>query len=801
MNSIDTNDLKYYTNYMLIKADATTILHSFDIVKNECIIMCQELTYKLYNTQNEILFYIKNKIIPETFPELFDGTKNYEKIKKFIYNEFNDENRFNEYFNSFMNIQFFEENDGINLNPIDLENYNNLFFRCYLKGGSAFYFVLNLYIHSLKNISNNNFIGITNENIETYLGKKSDYDFDILINENLEKKHYDELAKIITIQIIYYLKELIYDHPKLFNNDAFIKNFMNKLNNNNPPLYPLNPSGKNEMKKIIIKSSTINDDLIEINNIITNNVSNNKIGLIYFTKLKFKNAFEEEGKEDVNFILIRLLTEFKQKYMNGNKISNINAEIFDFSIPLFESYEKKIKWKNTKNNIKIDGVYCYNLNSIINDLNTIIKETIKNNVGLNKLEKRKNRLIFFNNLICIIPRLLIKDSDEIFYKTGLKLEDYNEKCEEILSVICKNYINELNSTELENLKKSLEGIYLNFPETINPKKLNIFVILKQYFKNKLIDVMNNPVNETNYMTNIIFKNCMFDDIMHDDYPSFGNFLSQYFNIIHLDGSNILINEKIYNDYCINIIDSLEKLSQIKYQNTEQIEIFLCKLFVNYSVFINSFSNFFLSYDSIILFIELLYKINSIYENNTDDIIYFSYPSVENYIFYSRNILKNILIENENFSNSLMDNCTKDIIICTLFINNIIKNIDYKLCLRGSYAYNVIQLLYNNSNTINYNDIDSYLILNDDTSYDDFIIISKQIYNHYLNLLSAFLENNLFMYNQNISFKIEMRLTDIGILIQLLATMYVPLNSESSINLLFNNSIIGTDLIGNEKIIY
>jgi len=802
INNIYDDNLNYYTNYMLIKSDATTILHSFNVVKNECITMCQELIYNLYNNLNQISFYIKNTIIPEMFPELFDDIKNYEKIKQFIYNEFNDESRFNEYFNSFLNVQFSEEK---NINSIDLENYNNIFFRCYLKGGSAFYFIFNLYVVSLKNISNDD-IKLSNEMIEKYLGKKSDYDFDILINENLTKNHYDKLVEIISIQIIYYLKELIYNHPKIFNDDKFIKKFMNKLNINNPPLYPLEPFNK---KKIIVKSLSIRNELIQINNEMDkNDVLKNKIGLIYCTKLKFKNAFEEEGKEDVNFILIRLLTEFKQEYINSNKTSNIDAEIFDFSIPLFESYEKKIKWENTKNNIKIDGVYCYNLNSIIIDLKNVIKETIKNNsIGLNKLKKRENRLFFFNNLICIIPRLLIKNNDELLVKTGLNFEDYNEKCEEILSLICKKYMNELSSLELENLKNSLSGIYLNFPETIDPKKLNIFTILKQYFKNKLIDVMNNPVNETNFMANLIFKKTIFDNFDYDnDYSSFGNFLSQYFNIIHLDGSNLLINQKIYNDYCIYIINSLENLSQNVYENSEQIKIFLCKLFVNYSTFINSFLNFFLSYDSIILFIELLYKINSIYENNADDnTIYFTYSSVENYIFYSRNILKNILIENENISNFLMENCTKDIIICTLFINKIIQNLNYKLCLRGSYAYNIIQLLYNNDNNeniINYNDIDSYLILNDISSNDEFIFISKQIYNHYLKLLGPFLENNsgLNNYHDNLSFRIEMRLTDIGVLIQILATIYIPLNSESNINYLFNRSIIGNKLIENEQIL-
>ena len=60
-------EVQYYTDYMAIKSDATSILHNMDGIGPLFLVMCQELTNRIYRDKNPIFNYVRETLIPEMF--------------------------------------------------------------------------------------------------------------------------------------------------------------------------------------------------------------------------------------------------------------------------------------------------------------------------------------------------------------------------------------------------------------------------------------------------------------------------------------------------------------------------------------------------------------------------------------------------------------------------------------------------------------------------------------------------------------------------------------------------------------
>jgi len=789
--------INYYKNFMEIKSDATKILHKYTYIKNICIKICQELTSKIYNLDNDIFKYIKQIVVPE----MFDN--NHEKIIQFIENEMRQNSQ--TYYDSFIKIQYKNSND-----IIDIENYLFLFCRFYLKGGNAFIFTIDSYNKLISSIFPKN-QQLSDEEITNILGDRSDYDFNFLINANLSENHYYQILLLASKYISFCLIDLIYKYgDDFFNNIDFIEDFKLNLLNNEPNKIYTEKNPKQIFKVKHNFNQYVNDTTFLKS--IKNDENKNKLGYVSINYLDIeKKIYSYKGKKKSKFILIRLMTCLKNSinYINDDNIlkegSDVAAEIIDVSIPSYDSYERIIKWENeAKTNIKINNVYCYNLNIVLDDLKRMIHEDIELN-KTEKLKKRQNRLLFFNNLVCIIPRLIYSEN-ELENKTGLNIEKINDSCEQIITFICNKEIIEKKPKVTELLKKILRGIYFNFPETINNTKLNIFTILKQTFYYYLIENVNCiEKNENNY--DIIAKNLNLinnlENYTSNEWKEIYNTTCgvQYFNIIQKINSfyicDLTINYKLF-ETCFNIIDELKS----KNISNE----LLCDLLIKYSILINSFEYSDLKFDALILFADVLNKINNYYQDN-------------NIIIYQELInSRKKIIYVSNYYNSFIENFMKhihfDLINFSLSLINEINLNEQKIVafLNGSYAYAINKLhhnydglidiknqfedeniKFNNINIIfgitNLNNLDKYIYI-----YNSYKFFFEEYFNNILNLnqtievpckiyLELKSENNYFIINGIINIYYPLNNDDININFQKIQNINNQYNSDEKFRIL------------------
>lgn len=740
------DQLNYYTNFMAMKADATTVLHEYENVKTACVEMCQRVTHHLCNEWTEVLKYIKRTVVPEIFS--IEGTTNlsHENIVNFIKDETRNENEALKCYESFKKIQFGDNSTQVTED--DIERYSFLFYRFYLKGGNAFTFTVNSYNDKIIQFLNHQGQAriLQDDEIINMLGKSSDYDFNLIINPKLSNEHYDMMSILFSAMITDFLVKLIDDFSTvLFNNDAFVQSFKQQLLANNPPLYAGNgPRQILKVKGAFNRHIGTNDVLQSIRN----DPSKNKLGHVNINWLDIPSKYKGKGNKNAKFILIRLMSYFQNAIIDPRndpkithifekRISEICGEIIDISIPTYYGYEKYVKWSvDGTQLLKINGVYCYNLSIVLYDLKRMIDENIMSG-EIAKLQKRKNRLIFFHNLACIIPRLIYTDKDTLYEQTGIK--NFDKSCENIIKAICSEEIINKRPSLIENLQDILKGIYLNFPETINSSNMNIFILLKQYFRYYLIESISRPENLT-YESDIIYKNDILinlEAITTDECKHIFNitYENQYFNIIEQMNGHFncftVLNIILYNNVC-KIIDDLK----IKSDTDENIKQYLCNVLVTFSPFIYSFSSFSVKYDGLIEFINFLKTINTM--NNI---------SSNQEVINTRQIINIVTNEYETFANELMKNIHFSIINFSLLIND---HMNSNLFLYGSYAYNIHKLLhkivegqiineaqiiasFNDSNT-KFNDINMGIVLN--TSPSEYPLAAYEIYKRYVDLFQS-----------------------------------------------------------------
>lgn len=782
---------QYYSDFMKMKADATYILHQHES-SSLFLEMCQYLTREIYQTENPMFQYINDVLLPDVFEIIYDQqnqliiSNNYEKIKNFIKNTTFE---YEESLKLFQKVSGYRKIGNLQiLQPNEIEQYLSLFYKFYLKGGSAMKLIYNFYKEELMKYdpSNiNSFLSPDEENM--FLGKNSDYDFDFLINEMIPEAHYDALAKIASKTIYQLLNNVIVIYKdRIFNSENFIKKYIDMLKNNEPySLNVINPF-QNLLKNV--SKCTIGDE----SEILENNPNINKIGYISCGQLDFVNPFEKKGKEAMRFYLIRLLLKLKNENKVDDRYTNIYAEIIDVGMPLYNSYDRKTKWDKTISNLKIKGIYCYNLNAIVNDLETVILETEQSNDPNKnaKLDKRRNRLSFFKNLICIVPRLLYDKN--IAKMTGININEYQKTCEEIIDKICPSDL-KITGKLKDELNTSLIGIYNNFPETINPNNLNIFSIIKQYFNYKLIININANMD----IYSVIYDTPKLIEIKSNSLSNVNNideiYSSAYYTIVTMNNNANGVSyayEQINMEIFIKICEIIDNL-YILYKNVKDMKKLLCKLLLVYSKFIMYFNNYSLYNESVLQFIGLLMDISEKLMNG--EISEISEQSLNISIINHRSLLQDILNRNKEINSQLIDILQYPLMKISLHIKDITGS---KLYLRGSYAYNFHRLLRNNyqSEYLNFNDIDIYiqLNLNDYDEREDMNVWFENktinicnIYNEYFK--NIFEENRLLHDDEEIySIVSYLFKSENDYLYQIILNRYLPCYTNDVMNVNFNH---------------
>lgn len=787
-------EIEYYSDFMAIKSDATAIFHQNVEIRTMCIEICKLLTYKICMTPNDIFNYIKNVVVPDMFVSITDqgNVFDMEKITNFIKNEFNNnEEQYELSLNAFIKIH----TDGYVSSIDDMKNYVLIFYRFYLKGGSACVFMVqlyNFYISSHEELKKQNRKISEDEMIEL-LGKYSDYDFNFLINRNIAENHYNQLTLIASVNFCNFLIEIIDEFSsQLFNNDRIIRKFKSQLSTNK---IPLNTADDLPNQILKVKGNFNNyasqfgyNNENRLLKSIRNNPANNKLGYININYLKIdNNAYKGEGYKNANFILIRLMTYLINsiKSPNEHEFPPISAELIDISIPLYDSYERNVKWVEESNTIKlIDGVYCYNLNVIIKDLTRMIYEDeILGN--LKKIEKRKKRLVFFNNLICMLPRILFKEN-ELYKETGL--ETTYDNCKKIINYVftCDDF--NRRPKLLNYLTNITEGIYLNFPDIINISNLDVYVLLKQYFYHQLIISLQSQMLKTEYYSieNVKLYALKQNTVDNCKYI-YDNMNDNYFNFIYAIDTNVNICENI-NSYLIN--DVYKYIDVLKTRGLPGNRI--CIYFILFNAILFSFiDNPILLYDGLMNFIEYLKKISKSLKIGDDSNPYQPIINV-------RDDMIRLMNSHDKFISTKIkgNEIRKKIIYETLNIINNDRNA-IKLYIHGDYAYQMqYALMYFYYKNGILDDMDSALnsfLSNNYSIFDVFnfkIIFPStmenvninEIYNRYKDMCYTLL-NDEYLYLSNYPCKINIDLVNNNDFYNIICkiNIYYPVNKNGNDN--------------------
>lgn len=717
--SQDKQIQQYYCDFNAMKTDFTKILHNEDSIRNACIAMSQQLMSELFNTWNPILDSIVDSI-PRTeeqksFIKSLDETledKQITIIKNIIdtviriraeiisQKPFQEINKLQYH----QNLKTYYATATAKLIEAGvtreyIEDFAKLFYRFYLKGGTAFAFVIQSYKELIKQYIKDEPEYLSEEEYKNLLGDYSDYDFNFVINPNLQEVVYNSIIKQATSYIYYTLISLTLSND-LFNDDYQIRNLKDKLSENKPPI-SVDISQLPRNVGFVNKTRLEDLDLTEYISVtdglesIPNEPTRNKIGEVYVTYLDFPHPFEKEGLRNTQFVLLRLMITLKNdsSYSCGTKTEprtgetisikppNVGGELIDVSIPVYSSYERNVKWDESKHTVKINNIYVYNLTAIIHDLEVVVEENRK--LKHEKLAKREKRLNFFYYFACIIPTIL----------QGSTL-DIDKACGNVLDQICPQILNDMAEENKSSLSKTLVGIYQTFPQVIhNPSQIDIFLLLKQYFNYHLIQnytlkynvkmyELKTPFNKINKYPNLEYKEAFF-------------YKPTYFTLFQINESNQITNtiemEYLILDYVYSLIDSIKSYAddlETTRENEERIKEILC-------VYLSEFNNIFISlndntlrYDTIVQFIDVLKTlkeglgsgITSPLGDYQANLLSF----LSTYDLYRMKYVK------EKLNKKFVDTYDKVLFVTSILLKDIlIKNGIYsRISLRGGYLFNI-----------------------------------------------------------------------------------------------------------------
>lgn len=296
----------------------------------------------------------------------------------------------------------------------------DLFFILYLKGGMAIRYVC-MIINTLADK-----VLYTPENMLENLGKVSDYDFNIAINPVLEKAMYTELSQLLSTCVNESLAFIV-------NTDGFFRDTI-----------------------VVREMYGMVNALYEKFQLINCGVENpgQSVG---------NSSFVQVDKFSLSRLMIRVDITcqapicIKERQFGGpvpkNKTS-VLGELIDISYPAYDNMlEKKHAWKyandaifirqcdintsvcslpDARARMQIDGtvIRLYTLDDIIDDITITIGDSIRMG-DLSKVEKRKKRLVFLNELMC---RFILVSKRHLGYSSASRIT------EDELTNICQTTI-------------------------------------------------------------------------------------------------------------------------------------------------------------------------------------------------------------------------------------------------------------------------------------------------------------------------------------------------------------------------
>jgi len=493
----------------------------------------------------------------------------------------------------------YDNNINIIIDNLENEDYNIIFyfFDIYLKGGTAFRLLIN-------NISNKNKIFkdyLNTINLNEYLGDRSDFDFNCIINPFILEEDYNSIKNIFTEYFEIYFRNLMRDNNilnELLNierdfpnyisvNSEFIRNLSNLLNNNDELNIDV------DITQISLPNYKIKNQTEEI-------PSNS---FLYYQNTKL-------NLQDINIIfdLHRLMLNFNTKKimnpLNNVEIpcSNIKTavELIDISIIDYSSsdriskYDEYITSKKFEfyGDITLEGekqmhkfhLHCYDLKHAIKDLVKVIETNIlfNNILQLKKLGKRQKRVEFLSDIICLYGNNedkkynncvnllnLYKDKDLDFYNYNIfkinediinKFITYNKdligshlsmnKKQRILDTIllhCSRLIG-FNIQSYQVFEYNIKsGEKLNFILDYGNQNIQNLGTIQQLIENLYSKIFNPPFNiENSYKFLYVYLNILLNDFFNDDDILGSCFMNNFINMLYLD-YNINMPSSSYNN--------------------------------------------------------------------------------------------------------------------------------------------------------------------------------------------------------------------------------------------------------------
>lgn len=270
-----------------------------------------------------------------------------------------------------------------------ITNITRYFFSIYEKGSKAQHHMID-YLNKIALERGTSVI--SPEEVLEYIGKPSDFDFNVIVNPYLT----DNLFTIMTTKVSTIIYQVLDSatHDPLFSNGFLMEAF------------------RQDIKQAFtqMNSNVEIDDETPTFGVVT------------------QSTIEDIGFSKGGFMLIRLLTRMKGRITQHGVEScgNMSGELIDFSFVTkygpggVPSKIIFIDWENTKRSIVIPSevvippttfdpprytfvpqfynIYC--LNDIVHDLEHMIKEQADPSKRTSKYEKRVKRLAFFEQLLC-----------------------------------------------------------------------------------------------------------------------------------------------------------------------------------------------------------------------------------------------------------------------------------------------------------------------------------------------------------------------------------------------------------------
>jgi hypothetical protein len=287
-----------------------------------------------------------------------------------------------------------------------ITNITRYFFYIYEKGSKAQHHMID-YLNKIARDRGTSVISPAE--VLEYIGKPSDFDFNVIVNPYLPDDMFDLITTKVSTIIYQVLDSATYD--PLFSNGFLMEAF------------------RQDIKQTFtqMNSSVEIDDETPTFGVVT------------------QSTIEDIGFSKGGFILIRLLTRMKGRITQHGVTScgNLSGELIDFSFVTkygAGGVPNKIifiDWENTKRSIVIPSevvmppttfdpprdtfvpqfynTYC--LNDIVHDLEHMIKEQADPSKRTSKYEKRVKRLAFFEKLLCFSSTI---------YSLGVEVDE--EKC-------------------------------------------------------------------------------------------------------------------------------------------------------------------------------------------------------------------------------------------------------------------------------------------------------------------------------------------------------------------------------------